>query len=403
VGVIRIRKTLEAILSVLIFTTIFSINAIDTAIAATQEDEIIRHHIAWEFRVFAEPDFHAREVSRFSPQYVSVTYMGNYGWARICTAHGELWVYLRADFHVLDRVMGIFAYQYANTHISAINPQVVMVLNRAGDWLEIATWLGPRWVYLNFMPPVYDLIYFLSQFEGSMSVYFENLDEGFVFRHNADRVFFSASVTKAPFAMYIYQKAERGEIDIDSYITFLSQDFNIGSGVIWRNYPIGTTFTQRELLRKNLSYSDNVATLMLRRHHGLAGYRQFLQDVGANANRVRENVFNSFITANEAGLIMRAIYQYTESYGRYSYEFRQHLLNNQYPFIVSDYPVASKTGWTRGSAWHDMAIVYAPSPYILVILTTRDGWTDADYYDFERISMFFQEFNNRWFTNHNQR
>jgi len=120
--------------------------------------------------------------------------------------------------------------------------------------------------------------------------------------------------------------------------------------------------------------------------------------MGGNPDFVGCRVMNSDLTANEAGLVARNIFDYIESGGRYSHEFRAALLDNQFPFIVSDHPVASKTGWTSPRAWHDMAIVYAPSPFTLVILSARYGWTDADYADFKEISTAFQEFNDKWLT-----
>jgi len=264
--------------------------------------------------------------------------------------------------------------------------------------LKIDTWLGEKWISLNFVPPTYELDRLLSRFGNNLSVYFENLETGFVYRHNADRVYFSASVPKAFYALYIYQLAEQGKTDLDSIITYTSADFMGGSGRIRHRHSVGTTFTQRELLRLNLSYSDNIATNMLRRIHGIESYRRFVTDIGGNANFVGNRIMNSNLTANEAGLFAREIFHYIESDGIYSEEFKAHLLNNQYPFIVSCYPVASKTGWTRPIAWHDMAIVYAPSPYILVILSARNGWTLQDYRDFEEISMAFQRFNDMWFV-----
>jgi len=137
---------------------------------------------------------------------------------------------------------------------------------------------------------------------------------------------------------------------------------------------------------------------MLVRIHGTQGYRQFVRDLGADSGRVRDRVFNSNLTANDVGIFARAIHEYIETGSSYSAEFQAALLDNQYPFIVSDYPVASKTGWTRPSAWHDMAIVYAPSPFSLAILSARNGWTAQDYRDFYDISMAFQRFNDTWFV-----
>jgi len=215
-------------------------------------------------------------------------------------------------------------------------------------------------------PPPTDTLDELLARHNNLSVYFKNLDTGFTYLHNADRIFMGASVPKAPFSLYIYQKAEEDGVELDE--------------------------RQLRLLRTNLSISDNEATLALARIHGTAGYRQFVAELGGNPDFVISSVMGSRLTASEAGLFALAIYNYIESESRYSEEMKTHLLDNYFPFIVSDYPVASKSGWTP-SVLHDMAIVYAPSPYILVILSQRAGSRT-----FEEISMAFQAFNDTWFV-----
>lgn len=262
----------------------------------------------------------------------------------------------------------------------------------------LVTFLAFAPVEANKQPPVGDIEQFMAQFGNTVSVFYENLETGFTFGHNADRVFFGASATKAPFALYIYQKAEQGETDLNSVHTYTSADYWGGSGLIRRRYSVGATFTQRELLYLMISPSDNIATRILRRIHGLDGYREFIAYIGGNPHFV-QNVTYSYLSANEAGLIMREIYIYIKSGGRYSHEFKENLLQNRYPFIISYYPVASKSGWAGnfGGAYHDMAIIFAPSPYTLSILSNRAG-SPADRAVYERISMFFQEFNSEWFT-----
>ena len=265
------------------------------------------------------------------------------------------------------------------------------------DGLKEETKLESQCVDLRFIP-TYALDELLIRHGDNLSVFYKNLETGFIYRYNADRVYFSASVTKASYALYLYQLAEKGIIDLNSRHTFTYADANWGSGIIQRQYEFGATFTLRELLRLNLSESDNVATLMLRRIHGLDGYRSLIAEIGGNPDFIGCRVMNSNLTANEAGLFAKEIFAYIESGGRYSAEFKAHLLDNQFPFITSDYPIASKTGWTSPIAWHEMAIVYAPSPFILVILSERDGWSDADFADFAEISLAFQQFNHKWFV-----
>jgi len=356
--------------------------------------------MAWEFFVYDTPDFRATPTGRFNPQYTTVTYKQGDGWALVETWMGPQWAYLTTNRIFLPRATGLFAYRGGTTMEAMINPQVVTVRDgtQEGRWLKIDTWLGPRWVNLDFSPPTQHLDVLLQRFGNNISVYYMNMETGFVYSYNAQRVYFGASLSKASYALYLFQRAERGEIDLTSTLTFTAADQNWGSGIIQGRYRLGTRFTIGELIRLNVSYSDNVATLMLRRHFGTAGYRRFVESLGGNPHRVRSRVMDSDLTAHEAGLFMQAIFQYIHSGGTYSETFRQHLLNNQFPFIVADYPVASKTGWTAPRAWHDMAIVEAPSPYILVVMSARTGWTARDYRDFADISVAFQQFNNTWFT-----
>jgi len=356
-----------------------------------------RHYIPWRFTVHVQPCFESQVIGSFDPQYVIVLCGGQYGWVSVSTRHGASWVYLCANKRFINRTMGLFYYIGASAHVGLVSPQVITILDQYGDWSLINTWMGQKWIYDNFAPPTAELDALLRRFGNSISVYFENLETGFIYRHNADRQFFSASVPKAFLALYVYQMAARGETCLDTPITFTNQDIWGGSGVIQHRYMVGTQLTQRYLLGLNLSHSDNIATLMLRRYHGLNNYRQFIANTGGNPAWVGDRIVNGRLTANEAGHFAREIFNFIESDSRYGQEFKYHLLNNHFPFIVSDYPVASKTGWTRYYAWHDMAIVYATSPYVLVILSARAGWTPQDYHDFEEISMAFQDFNARWF------
>jgi hypothetical protein len=62
--------------------------------------------------------------------------------------------------------------------------------------------------------------------------------------------------------------------------------------------------------------------------------------------------------------------------------------------IQTDYPLARKYGWAN-NAFHDAGIIYAPSPYILVILSNMErGAHDL----FGEISWFVQAFNDRTFV-----
>ncbi|MCL2015201.1 MAG: class A beta-lactamase-related serine hydrolase [Defluviitaleaceae bacterium] len=297
--------------------------------------------------------------------------------------------------------------------IGQISPQTVTVLETRGQWHLIETWLGGLWIHEDYEAHLRqrrietiarhqdemlaEITAFLRPFYNDVSVHYENLGSGFTFSSRGDVVYFAASAAKLAFALYIYDKTERRLASMDELITYTELDHWEGSGVIRHRYNFGEQFNQRELLRLMLVPSDNIATRLLRRMHGLSGFRDFIISIGGNPTLLH-NVTYGELTANEGGLFLREIYRYFNSGGVYSQEFANNMLNNQYKFIISSHPVASKTGWAAnfGAAYHDLAIIKAPSPYSLAILSRFAG-EPAERRIFEQISRFFEDFNRRWF------
>ncbi|MCL2853232.1 MAG: class A beta-lactamase-related serine hydrolase, partial [Defluviitaleaceae bacterium] len=277
---------------------------------AEEQDAPEQRHIPWLFTAHEEPDFSATIVASFNPQPVTIVIESDDGWALIETSYGEVWVYLRENLRYIHRVMGLFEEKPDDDSdeeaypIDVINPQLVRVLDQDGYWLQVETWLGPKWINLRFMPPRSGLDEFMARFGGSISIYYENLETGFIYTYNADRVFFGASMIKAPYALWVYLLAEAGYADLSAVHTYTSADHWGGSGSIQR-MPFGSTFTEAELLRLALYVSDNIAFRMLvRRLYGVNGFREWVEEIGGNPNLVH-TVTYSHMTANETGRFAR--------------------------------------------------------------------------------------------------
>ena len=276
--------------------------------------------------------------------------------------------------------------------------EVVLLDTRDENWVKIDTQYGEMWANTHFEIPYWEIDEFLSPFADRVTVHFENLATGFNYALNGGRRFFGASATKVNFGLYIYHKAAIGETDLNSVHTYTAGDFWEGSGFIRHRYNYGAQFTQRELLHLMLAPSDNIATRILRRVHGLDGFRAYIEEIGGNPDFV-QNLTYSYLSANEAGIILREIYNFITTVEGYGQEFKDNLTQNRYPFIVSDtYTIASKSGWAGnfGAAFHDMAVVFAPSPYTLAVLSSQSG-TQADFRMYRDISLFFEAFNDTWF------
>ncbi|MCL2574548.1 MAG: class A beta-lactamase-related serine hydrolase [Defluviitaleaceae bacterium] len=258
------------------------------------------------------------------------------------------------------------------------------------------TLYNPISMHTEKTPPTDDLDALIKQHGYNLAVFYKNLETGFTYTHNAYRIFFGASLTKANHALYVYTLAERGMIDLYTVHTFTSSDIRGGTGII-RNMPIGTPFTTRELLQHSIIHSCNVAFGMLVRHttYSEFSYNDFLYDLGASnfggniANHLNAN-------ATDTALWMYVIHNYIEAESQFGHYFREDLMRTP-GFIISSYPMARKYGWAIAS-FHDAAVVYASSPYILVIMSDMDGGA-AEL--FANISWQIQQFNDMWFDNTN--
>ena len=296
--------------------------------------------------------------------------------------------------HFIEERSGLFAYPGAFLPISQINPQSVIVLDEIDNWILIDTWLGEKWVDLNFRPPTDDLDASLSRHGSSISVFFKNLESGFIYTYNPERVYFGASLNKINHALYTFVLAERGYISMETVHTFAESDRRGGTGQI-QHMEAGTRFTTRELLRHSMIHSCNVAARMLIRYTNTAAftYYEFVHEVGTNPEYIG-NIATQNTDLFDKALWMNAVNEYIWSDGVYSLYFRADLMATP-GFIRADYPMARKYGWATG-AFHDAAVVYAPSPYILIIMTTRsdNGGAPGLLRD---ISYLFQDFNRAWF------
>lgn len=323
--------------------------------------------------------------------------------------------YRSGDFQTLDRPMPLFANRGDSQYVSIILPQTVEVLRWSGNWLKIDSYLGPKWIDTDFEPHTQELDDFLRRFGQRIGVFYKNLETGFVYTFNPSRVFFGESISKLTHAFYTFIAAERGYVDMYGTHIYRAADYWGGSGIMRFNYHVGAEFTTRELLYYSVVHSDNIAFRMLVRYMEQTGfsYRDFAMELGANPWFMLDRyMYNA--SPEDAGLWLYAIQEYFQSDSRYGHHLQEDLLNvalYSHPyftrgyawggssdinvqFIHSDYPVAQKYGW--GSiGFNVMGIVYAPSPYLLIILSNMSA---GAHELFEEISWKIQDFNVRYFA-----
>ena len=220
---------------------------------------------------------------------------------------------------------------------------------------------------------------YYNQSNNYFAFVYKDLFTGFTVSYNANQPIFTASTIKAPTDIYVYEMASLGKIDLDEMITYTGNYYNTGSGVL-KNKPINTNYSIRTLLEYSTVTSDNAAHNMLMDKYGRLNMLEFWKNKGTKAIFTENNNWG-LLTANDSMIYM------TELYNFYlvNKEYGGSLMNNflkAYPKFIKgkeEFKIANKSGWS-GTALHDVSIVFADNPYIVVGLSNLGTSDYTDYF-----------------------
>jgi beta-lactamase class A len=220
----------------------------------------------------------------------------------------------------------------------------------------------------------------------------ENGDEILI---NPDASFHPASTMKICVMYEVYRQARRGVFTLDDPIIVKNEFASIVEGLPYSLLDaddsekdlyqrIGQTLTIRELVRRMITVSSNLATNLLIERVTPEQTTDFMRELGADSLIVRRGVedgrafklgLNNASTARGFMNILMKLAKREVVSPDDSDEMMDILTGQQFnemiparlPAIVR---VAHKTGWT-GDYNHDVGIVYPPAgdPFVLVIMT----------------------------------
>lgn len=242
----------------------------------------------------------------------------------------------------------------------------------------------------NLPSGINSIIKEINQYYNKSNNYFafkyKDIYTGFSVSYNENQNIFTASTIKAPKDIYIYEMASLGKINLDEELTYTASYYNTGTGIL-KDKPVNGKYSVRELVEYSIVYSDNVAHNMLMDKYGRSNMLLFWKDKGTKAI-FTENSNWGVLNASDASIYMEELYNFYLNNNEYGLELLNNFFNAKTKFITSrnGYKVANKSGWS-GSAIHDVAIVFADNPYIVVGLSNL-GNTDEYGNYFNKVSDF---------------
>ncbi len=219
------------------------------------------------------------------------------------------------------------------------------------------------------------------------TVYYTDVKQKYFFAYNVDLIHNTASTIKAPYAAYILQS----DADLSEVLVMEKRHIFTGSGVLKNKEP-GSKFTVAELIRYMITRSDNTAYAMLLERFGTQGFKEYAKRL--NVDFKLPSGGYTTCKAREMAAFLLDIYNFqgTERGNLLIKHMKNCSYSLQIPKAVS-HEVAHKFGFIyEGKAFHDMGIVFAPTPYIEIIFTRING-TVYDTKAFIQIGKLVEKLN----------
>jgi beta-lactamase class A len=232
----------------------------------------------------------------------------------------------------------------------------------------------------------------ITDSHADVGVAFRTLDGKSEWYYNPDGPFHAASTMKVPVMIELFRQVKEGKIRLDDSLAIHNEFQSIVDGSPYKLDPRddseadlykeeGQRRTLRQLCELMITVSSNLATNLLMQKLGVENIRSTVHALGADGMKVLRGVedntayeqgLNNTTTARALQLLLTAIAEGKAVDPDSSHQMveileRQHFNEGIPAGLPLGICVAHKTGEiTR--IHHDAAIVYAPHPFVLVIL-----------------------------------
>ncbi|MCR5680908.1 MAG: serine hydrolase [Clostridiales bacterium] len=243
----------------------------------------------------------------------------------------------------------------------------------------------------------------LVEVKATVAYYTAAIDGSEELAYNADTILYAASLIKAPYILTVLREIENFEktaerdkagkivyrswekkYDLDEEWVYDPETMKAdGSGEIM-NKAAGFRLTWRELFEYALLYSDNIAFSQIYNRFGFTSFNSLVWQLGIKG----QSAGFMYLTARDCGKFLGEIYRYFETGSAYALWMKDLMTRSRYGEMIAVYypagTVAHKYGWDV-NAFHDMAIVYAEKPYVIVIMTDYEDGGNAAFAFFATV------------------
>ena len=233
----------------------------------------------------------------------------------------------------------------------------------------------------------------IRQSGADVAVALRTLDGRSEWLRDADEAFHAASTMKVPVLIELYRQVHAGQIRLDDPLLIKNEFHSLADGSLYTLSPeddseqelyraAGQSRTLAQLDELMITVSSNLATNLLMQKLGVGNIQAGVHSLGADGMHVLRGVedgrafergMNNTTTARALLVLLRAIAEGravdADSSRAMVAVLERQTFNDRIPAgLPPGTRVAHKTGEIT-KIQHDAAIVYAPRPFVLVVLT----------------------------------
>ena len=241
-------------------------------------------------------------------------------------------------------------------------------------------------------PELQDIQQRIQQSGADVAVAFRTLDRKSAWSFRDNEVFHAASTMKIPVMIELFRQAREGKLKLDDTLPVKNEFHSLVDGSVYTLDPaddseaelykaIGQTRTLRQLCDLMITVSSNLATNLLVEKLGVENIRATVHALradgmnvlrGVEDNKAFEKGLNNATTARGLEALLQAIAKGKAVDAESSRQMvaileRQTFKEGIPAGLPPDMRVAHKTGEVT-KIHHDAGIVYAPRPFVLVVL-----------------------------------
>ena len=210
---------------------------------------------------------------------------------------------------------------------------------------------------------------FLDDYNVSVSFY--NPSTNFSYNYNSDQVYYAASTIKMLDALYIYENAASGLINLDDKLVY-QKDNKLPESAMMQNYNVGDKVSIRDLVKYAITVSDNSAHDMLINYIGKDNLQNYGQSLGAQYTLHGNDNFG-YITNGDSIIYLTELNNFINNNSTLGSELQSYFVNSDQNYLqISDYNIEAAEKYGQyGEFYHENGIVYSSHPYLISILTTE--------------------------------